>query len=121
MSYDLWFLAISFISVYLLFGMFMGYQLDEQSKSPIAAILDGYLIALPLICMVGFGAPVVFGVFSIGVIIYSIGKIMIDGAKFYDILYNEVTGPGIVYFGYMLLVAFWVWFRSKVLGYKRIL
>lgn len=116
-TFDIIFSIIIVISIYVGFGIFMGYSMDDnKNKNFIVAFFDGYLIVLPMLGMIAFLAPLIMAGVSLIVVIYSTLKWFIDGVGI-----DEELTPYIAYFGYCLISYFWMWFRERVLKYESII
>ncbi|MFN3802169.1 hypothetical protein [Belliella pelovolcani] len=118
---ELNFIAFIFIIGVLIFGMFMGYSMDDNNKDPITAFLDGYIIVLPMIMMIALLAPVFMAAYGVISVVYSMVAVIFTETTFKETLYSDVTGPGYLFFGYLCLFIFWSWFRRKILGYEDVL
>lgn len=117
-NYDTYFFAIAFMFGIVLFGVFMGYTMDyaNNKKDPITAMLDGWLIVFPMICMIGLLSPVITGIWSIFFLVYSLGKFILG-----EFVWDDYNTFAFFYCCLMVFILLWVWFRREILNYKDII
>ena len=120
-NYDIIFFSIAYFGGGIVLSSILGMAMNDWEVDPITSFFDLWLIYFPMICMIGFLAPVIMAIYSIGVIIYLLGKLLFDNNSIMELVKNDNIGIGIAYFIFMLVVFFWVWFRKNILGYGSIL
>lgn len=113
---DEYLIGLAFLSGIFITGVLLGKICDdkETKKNWVISFFDGYLLIIPLmICMTGIG--LFLPIAGAAMLVYSIIKFIAG-----EFVLNDYTFAGIAFGFISILIWFWWWFRSKILGQEEL-